>query len=178
MMIGYDIWDRFTMEHFPLSQSMNLTPSFFARDRTFTFTMVKYIEHVPNDVFQITVACPSRLNTEHTGRARIQNTHHQRDKMQKTHCCAWQINQTNGSGEDEENVLVVAKSNDEEGHEEGDGDQGKENYSDTNKEKDGKSQVETIKQNYDGRVQKCGDSNKQNDDDQTESSQKKIFLMF
>jgi hypothetical protein len=41
MMIGYYIWDRFTMEHFPLSQSMNLTPSFFARDRTFTFTMVK-----------------------------------------------------------------------------------------------------------------------------------------
>lgn len=86
--------------------------------------------------------------------------------------------QTNGSGEDEENVLVVAKSNDEEGHEEGDGDQGKENYIDTNKEKDGERQVETIKQHYDGRVQKCGDSSKQNEDDQTQSLQKKIFLMF
>jgi hypothetical protein len=32
MMIGYDIYDRFTMEHFPLGQSMILTTSFFARD--------------------------------------------------------------------------------------------------------------------------------------------------
>jgi hypothetical protein len=29
MMIGYDIYDRFTMEHFPLRQSMILTTSFF-----------------------------------------------------------------------------------------------------------------------------------------------------
>jgi hypothetical protein len=29
MMIGYDIYDRFTMEHFPLRQSMILTNSFF-----------------------------------------------------------------------------------------------------------------------------------------------------
>jgi hypothetical protein len=29
MMIGYDIWVRFTMEHFPLRQSMNLTTSYF-----------------------------------------------------------------------------------------------------------------------------------------------------
>jgi hypothetical protein len=28
-MIGYDIYDRFTMEHFPLSQSMILTTIFF-----------------------------------------------------------------------------------------------------------------------------------------------------
>jgi hypothetical protein len=52
MMIGYDIWDRFTMEHFPLSQSMNLTTSFFARDSTFTFTMVKvnYVQNAPQDI--------------------------------------------------------------------------------------------------------------------------------
>jgi hypothetical protein len=29
MMIGYDIWVRFTMEHFPFRQSMNLTTSYF-----------------------------------------------------------------------------------------------------------------------------------------------------
>jgi hypothetical protein len=29
MMIGYDIYDRFTMEHFALRQSMILTTSFF-----------------------------------------------------------------------------------------------------------------------------------------------------
>jgi hypothetical protein len=29
MMIGYDIYDRFTMEHFPLCQSLILTTSFF-----------------------------------------------------------------------------------------------------------------------------------------------------
>jgi hypothetical protein len=29
MMIGYDIFDRFTMEHFPLCQNIILTPSFF-----------------------------------------------------------------------------------------------------------------------------------------------------
>jgi hypothetical protein len=35
MMIGYDIYDRFTMEHFRLPQSMILTISFFfARDST------------------------------------------------------------------------------------------------------------------------------------------------
>jgi hypothetical protein len=34
MMIGYDIYDRFTVEHFPLRQSMILTISFFARDST------------------------------------------------------------------------------------------------------------------------------------------------
>jgi hypothetical protein len=32
MMIGYDIYDRFAMEHFRLRQSMILTTSFFARD--------------------------------------------------------------------------------------------------------------------------------------------------
>jgi hypothetical protein len=34
MMIGYDIYDRVTMKHFPLRQSMILTTSFFARDST------------------------------------------------------------------------------------------------------------------------------------------------
>jgi hypothetical protein len=29
MIRGYDIYDRFTMEHFPLRQSMILTTSFF-----------------------------------------------------------------------------------------------------------------------------------------------------
>jgi hypothetical protein len=29
MMLGYDIYDRFTMEHFPLCQSLILTTSFF-----------------------------------------------------------------------------------------------------------------------------------------------------
>jgi hypothetical protein len=29
MIIGYDIYDRFTMEHFPLRQSMVLRNSFF-----------------------------------------------------------------------------------------------------------------------------------------------------
>jgi hypothetical protein len=29
MMIGYDIYDRFTMEHFPFCQSMILTTRFF-----------------------------------------------------------------------------------------------------------------------------------------------------
>jgi hypothetical protein len=29
MMIGYDIYNRFAMEHFPLCQSMILTTSFF-----------------------------------------------------------------------------------------------------------------------------------------------------
>jgi hypothetical protein len=32
MMIGYDIYDRFTVEHFPLRQSMILRNSFFARE--------------------------------------------------------------------------------------------------------------------------------------------------
>jgi hypothetical protein len=34
MMIGYDIYDRFTIEHFPLCQIMILTTSFFAHDST------------------------------------------------------------------------------------------------------------------------------------------------
>jgi hypothetical protein len=34
MIIGYDIYDRFTMEHFPLRQCIILTTSFFARDST------------------------------------------------------------------------------------------------------------------------------------------------
>jgi hypothetical protein len=36
MMIGYDIYDRFTMEHFPLRQSMILTTSFFLLATVYT----------------------------------------------------------------------------------------------------------------------------------------------
>jgi hypothetical protein len=36
MMIGYDIYDRFTVEHFPLRQSMILTTSFFLRATVYT----------------------------------------------------------------------------------------------------------------------------------------------
>jgi hypothetical protein len=37
MMIGYDIYDRFTMKLFPLHQSVILTTSFFfARDSTYS----------------------------------------------------------------------------------------------------------------------------------------------
>jgi hypothetical protein len=35
--IGYDIYDRFTMEHFRLRQSMILTTSFFLLDSTYTY---------------------------------------------------------------------------------------------------------------------------------------------
>jgi hypothetical protein len=34
MMIGYDIYDCFTLEHFPFRQSMILTSFFFTRDST------------------------------------------------------------------------------------------------------------------------------------------------
>jgi hypothetical protein len=34
MMIGYDIYDRFTIEHFQLRQRMTLTPKFIACDCT------------------------------------------------------------------------------------------------------------------------------------------------
>jgi hypothetical protein len=37
MMIGYDIYDRFTMEHFRLRQSMILTTSFFCSRQYITF---------------------------------------------------------------------------------------------------------------------------------------------
>jgi hypothetical protein len=41
MMIGYDIYDRFTMEHFPLRQTMILTTSFFfARDSTYFYSPI------------------------------------------------------------------------------------------------------------------------------------------
>jgi hypothetical protein len=40
MMIGYDIYDRFTMEHFLLCQSMILTTSFFCLRQ---YIFVKYI---------------------------------------------------------------------------------------------------------------------------------------
>jgi hypothetical protein len=35
MMIGYDIYDRFTLEHFPLRQNMILTTSFFFCSRQY-----------------------------------------------------------------------------------------------------------------------------------------------
>jgi hypothetical protein len=45
MMIGYDIYDRFTMEHFPLRQSIILTTSFFfARDSTSKSSVIIFIE--------------------------------------------------------------------------------------------------------------------------------------
>jgi hypothetical protein len=40
MIIGYDIYDRFTMEHFLLCQSMILTTSFFCLRQ---YIFVKYI---------------------------------------------------------------------------------------------------------------------------------------
>jgi hypothetical protein len=49
LMIGYDIYDRFTMEHFPLRQSMILTTSFFfffARDSI----MSSYLKSVVKSV--------------------------------------------------------------------------------------------------------------------------------
>jgi hypothetical protein len=42
MIIGYDIYDRFTMEHFLLCQSMILTTSFFAHDSTINYIMQKW----------------------------------------------------------------------------------------------------------------------------------------
>jgi hypothetical protein len=42
MMIGYDIYDRFTMEHFLLCQSMILATSFFAHDSTINYIMQKW----------------------------------------------------------------------------------------------------------------------------------------
>jgi hypothetical protein len=50
MMIGYDIYDRFTVEHFPLRQSMILTTSFFARDSRYI-----QIKMILNDVFVVNV---------------------------------------------------------------------------------------------------------------------------
>jgi hypothetical protein len=42
MMIGYDIYDPFTIEHFPLCQSMILTTSFFLLGTVHTF-LLKYL---------------------------------------------------------------------------------------------------------------------------------------
>jgi hypothetical protein len=42
-MIGYDIYDRFTMEDFSFRQSMILTTSFFARDSRYFFYNWQYI---------------------------------------------------------------------------------------------------------------------------------------
>jgi hypothetical protein len=39
-MIGYDIYDRFTMEHFPLCQSLILTASFFCSRQYTVFPVV------------------------------------------------------------------------------------------------------------------------------------------
>jgi hypothetical protein len=41
MMIGYDIYDRFTMEHFPLPQSTILTTNFFLLAIVGTFCLSK-----------------------------------------------------------------------------------------------------------------------------------------
>jgi hypothetical protein len=40
-MIGYYIYDRFTMEHFPLRQSMILMTSFSARDSINQFLFIQ-----------------------------------------------------------------------------------------------------------------------------------------
>jgi hypothetical protein len=42
MMIGYDIYDRFTMEHFLLCQSMILTTSFFCSRHVHTDHTLKF----------------------------------------------------------------------------------------------------------------------------------------
>jgi hypothetical protein len=43
MMIGYDIYDRFTMKHFPLCQIMILTTSFFARH---SISVIAFFVHI------------------------------------------------------------------------------------------------------------------------------------
>jgi hypothetical protein len=44
MMIGHDIYDRFTMEHFPLRQSMISTTSFFLLATVPKFEINKYLQ--------------------------------------------------------------------------------------------------------------------------------------
>jgi hypothetical protein len=51
MIKGYDIYNRFTVEHFPLSQIMILTTSFFARDSTLTFFQLQLVLKISYRVF-------------------------------------------------------------------------------------------------------------------------------
>jgi hypothetical protein len=44
MMIGYDIYDRFTMEHFRLRQSMILTTNFFCSRQYITFMVKRFLK--------------------------------------------------------------------------------------------------------------------------------------
>jgi hypothetical protein len=46
LIIGYDIYDRFTMEHFPLRQSMILTTSFFFCSRQYFVLHLDFVRLV------------------------------------------------------------------------------------------------------------------------------------
>jgi hypothetical protein len=59
MMIDYDIYDHFTMEHFPLRQSMILTTSFFCSRQYFYIHLLK---------IKITIY----IKVFHSAKARIQ----------------------------------------------------------------------------------------------------------
>jgi hypothetical protein len=50
MMIGYDIYDRFTVEHFPLRQSMILTLSFFCSRQYIYFSVLETNFHTNDEV--------------------------------------------------------------------------------------------------------------------------------
>jgi hypothetical protein len=53
MMIGYDIYDRFTMEHFPLCQIMILTTSFFCSRQYIFHALPNRLNHLKNiNVFE------------------------------------------------------------------------------------------------------------------------------
>jgi hypothetical protein len=54
VMIGYDIYDRFTMEHFLLCQSMILTTSFFCSRQYLPITfliLIAYYCYYERDIF-------------------------------------------------------------------------------------------------------------------------------
>jgi hypothetical protein len=48
IMIGCDLYDRFTMEHFPLYESMILTTSFFL-----PATMLAFVVYLKNNVWSV-----------------------------------------------------------------------------------------------------------------------------
>jgi hypothetical protein len=61
MMIGYDIYDRFTVEHFPLRQSMILTTSFFFARYSIVQWPAKKVSHYLNvsvSRVMLRVKCP------------------------------------------------------------------------------------------------------------------------
>jgi hypothetical protein len=51
MMIGYDIYDRVTMEHFRLRQSMILTTSFFCSRQ--------YLVHLREEISRVRTSSPA-----------------------------------------------------------------------------------------------------------------------